>query len=142
MKRQKSLLLTTGLVALTAMIGVTTLAAEPARPVSRTEAVLTALPKAAWIAESEGRRVVYIFFDPNCPSCAMLYRNLRTLIEPLELQVRWIPVALVNTTSPGKVAAILQAPNPRAAFHRNEERQGGIEEDFPTVETEQKLQAN
>lgn len=112
------------------------------------DAVLANLPKATWIAEGQGKRVVYIFIDANCPSCALLYRNLRTLIEPQDLQIRWVPVAVVNATSAGKAAAILQAPDPLAALRHNEERyhgetySGGIEEDIPTSETQQKLRAN
>lgn len=117
-------------------------AAEPA------DAVLADLPKATWIAEGKGQRIVYIFIDANCPSCALLYRNLRTLIEPQDLQIRWVPVAVVNATSLGKGAAILQASEPLAALRLNEEHyrgesySGGIEEDIPTTETEQKLRAN
>lgn len=112
------------------------------------DTVLADAPKATWIAEGRGQHAVYIFIDPNCPSCALLYRNLRTLIEPHDLQVRWIPVAVVNATSLGKAVAILQAPDPAAALSYNEEHyrgetySGGIEEDIPTTETEQKLHAN
>lgn len=112
------------------------------------EEVLADLPKATWIAEGKGQRVVYIFIDANCPSCALLYRNLRTLIELQDLQIRWVPVAVVNATSPGKGAAILQAPDRLAAlryneeYYRGESYSGGIEEDIPTTETELKLRAN
>lgn len=91
------------------------------RPRSSSDTVLAALPDATWIAEGQGRRVVYVFFDPNCPSCQLLYKNLRTFIASHDLQLRWVPVAIVNTTSLGKAAAILQALDPRAALRRNEE---------------------
>jgi thiol:disulfide interchange protein DsbG len=122
--------------------------ANAAAPSSRADTVLAAVPKASWIAEGRGRRIVYLFFDPNCPSCALLYRNLRPVIEPHDLQIRWVPVAVVNATSLGKAAAILQAKDPLAALRHNEERyhgesySGGIDEDIPTTETEQKLRAN
>ena len=126
----------------------TRLQAEPAGTPVPAAAVLADAPKATWIAEGRGSRIVYIFIDPNCPSCALLYRNLRTLIEPHDLQLRWIPVAVVNATSLGKAAAILQAPDRLAALRRNEERyhgetySGGIEEDIPSTETEQRLRTN
>lgn len=119
-----------------------------ARAPTATDAVLSALPKATWIADGEGRRAVYIFFDPNCPACQLLYRNLRTLIEPHDLQVRWVPVAIVNATSLGKAAAILEASDPLAALRENEEQYsgeayaGGIEERIPSGETERRLRAN
>ena len=134
---------------LTCVILLNTIAtADATQPSSRADAVLAAVPKATWIAEGQGGRAVYIFFDPNCPSCALLYRNLRSLIGSHDLQLRWIPVAVVNATSPGKAAAILQAPVPLASLRQNEERyrgetySGDIEEDIPSSETEQKLRTN
>ncbi len=112
------------------------------------DAVLSALPKATWVADGNGRRAVYVFFDPNCPACQLLYRNLRTLIEPQDLQVRWVPVAIVNATSLGKAAAILEAQDPLAALRENEEHYageayaGGIEERIPSSETERRVRAN
>lgn len=123
-------------------------AAGTAHPSSRADTVLADAPKATWIADGQGQRVVYIFIDANCPTCALLYRNLRGLIEPLDLQIRWIPVAVVGPTSLGKAAAILQAPNPLAALRINEEKyhgetySGGIDEDIPTAETEAKIRVN
>lgn len=123
------------------------LGAEMRSPNSN-DTLLAALPEATWVADGRGRRVVYVFFDPNCPSCQLLYRNLRTFVAAHGLQVRWIPVAIVNATSEGKAAAILQARDPHAALRRNEEHyrsensSGGIEEDIPSRATEQKLRAN
>ena len=118
------------------------------KPRDSNETLLAALPEATWVADGQGRRIVYIFFDPNCPSCQLLYRNLRTFVASQGLQVRWIPVAIVNATSEGKAAAILQAQDRHAALRRNEEHygnesySGGIEEDIPSRATEQKLRAN
>lgn len=115
---------------------------------SPTDAVLANIGQATWVAEGQGRRAVYIFFDPNCPACQMLYKNLQPFIHSHDLQLRWVPVAIVNATSAGKAAAILQAPDPAAALRRNEESyhtdsyRGGIEEDIPTASTERKLRAN
>lgn len=122
--------------------------ADAAPPSSRADTVLAGAPKATWIAEGQGRRPVYIFFDPNCPSCQLLYKNLRSFIGSHDLQLRWIPVAVVNVTSLGKAAAILEAPDPPAALRRNEEHYdaqayaGGIAEDIPSAETEHKVRAN
>lgn len=123
-------------------------AADGARAPAAADAVLSALLKATWVADGNGRRAVYVFFDPNCPACQLLYRNLRTLIEPHDMQVRWVPVAIVNATSPGKAAAILEAADPLAALRENEEHYsgeayaGGIEERIPSGETERQLRAN
>lgn len=143
---------TLALVALAIMLLIppaVSVAMDPVRTSSPADGVLADAPRTTWIAEGRGgRRIVYIFFDPNCPSCALLHRNLRTLIGPHDIQVRWIPVAVVNVTSLGKAAAILQAPDPLTALRHNEERyhgesySGDIDEDIPTAETEQKLRAN
>ena len=120
----------------------------PVHAATSADTVLTGAPKATWIADGQGQRIVYIFVDPNCPSCALLHRNLRALIGPRDLQVRWIPVAVVNATSLGKAAAILQAPDRLAALRLNEEHyhgesySGGIDEDIPTAATERILRAN
>lgn len=112
------------------------------------EAILAALPKATWVADGRGKRIVYLFADPNCPSCALLYRNLRKVIETDNVQIRWVPVAIVGPTSLGKAAAILQAPDRAAALRVNEEQfqnetySGGIDEDLPSEETEKQLDAN
>ena len=119
-----------------------------AAPSSRVDAVLAAAPQAAWIAEGEGDRIVYVFFDPNCPSCQYLYKSLRRFVESRGVRLRWIPVAVVDATSAGKAAAILEAEDPRAALRRNEENYdtrayaGGIAEEIPSVATEEKLRAN
>lgn len=136
------------LLALAIALLATAPAAAAQNPRAGADAVLAAAPTATWIADGDGRRIVYIFFDPNCPSCQTLYQNLRPFLASHALQLRWIPVAVVNATSAGKAAAILEAPDPTAAFRRNEEHYdtdtyaGAIEEQIPSRETEQKLSAN
>lgn len=89
-----------------------------------------------------------MFFDANCAYCPLLYRNLQPLIEPKDLQLRWIPVAIVDAASLGKAAAILEADDPAAALDRNEMHYdtgtytGGIEEKIPSERTEARLRAN
>lgn len=129
-------------------LSVPAMAAPAKRPPAAADAVLAGAAGATWVAEGEGRRIVYVFFDPNCPSCQLLYRNLRTFTASGDLQIRWIPVALLDPTSLGKAAAILEAPDPAAALRHNEERYdaqahaGGIEEQIPSAETEQRLRFN
>jgi len=136
------------LTVLIAFLVIAPTTATTKRAPSGADAVLAAAPNATWIAEGRGRRAVYIFFDPNCPSCQMLYQNLRSFIASHDLQLRWIPVAVVNATSLGKAAALIEAPDPTAALRQNEERYdtqahaGGIEEQIPSAETEEKLRAN
>lgn len=73
-------------------------------------------------------RVVYVFFDPQCPHCAVLWEAAK----PLRGQARfvWMPVALMGEKSVGQGGAILSAADPVAAMDQNEAsvqaKQGGI----------------
>jgi hypothetical protein len=95
---------------------------------SRIETALATAQKVAWIAQGQGRRVVYVIFDPNCAYCPLLYKNLQPLIAPYDLQLRWIPVAILDATSLGKAAAIMQAKEPqgRARLQRSALQHGDI----------------
>jgi len=83
--------------------------------------LLDNIDQASWLTEGDGKHIVYIFFDPDCPYCHKLYESLRPLVAEMALQLRWIPVGMLAATSPGKAAAILQAGNPLDAFHKNED---------------------
>lgn len=73
-------------------------------------------------------RTVYVFFDPQCPHCAALWRSAR----PLKSQAKfvWIPVALLNKTSEGQGAAMLASKDPVATMDEHEAsmtaQKGGI----------------
>ncbi|ODU30190.1 MAG: hypothetical protein ABS93_02020 [Thiobacillus sp. SCN 62-729] len=120
--------------------------AAPQETRSAVDQVLAQAPKTAWFSEGQSKRIVYVFFDPNCAGCNFLYKSLRSFVQSGQVSIRWIPVAVVNETSLGKAAAILQAKDPIAALARNEEHyqmeNGGIEEDIPDAVTEQRLHAN
>ena len=83
--------------------------------------LLDDIDQATWITEGSGKHIVYIFFDPNCPHCHKLYETLSPLIARRDLQLRWIPVAMLSDTSLGKAAAILQAADPLSALQMNED---------------------
>ena len=82
--------------------------------------LLAGTDQATAIAEGKGGRVVWIFFDPNCPYCHKLYERLRPWVGKDNLQFRWVPVGLLTPTSEGKAAALLQARDPLAALRRSE----------------------
>lgn len=73
-------------------------------------------------------RTVYVFFDPQCPHCAALWKEAK----PLKSQAKfvWIPVGLINPASTSQGAALLAAPDPAAAMDAHEEsmtaKTGGI----------------
>lgn len=80
------------------------------------------------VGSSMASRVVYVFFDAQCPHCAALWDASR----PLRSQARfvWIPVGLINEKSVTQGAAILGATDPAAAMDQHEAslrtQQGGI----------------
>ncbi len=93
-------------------------AADP--DAARAAALLATIGQAHWVQEGTGPRVVYVFFDPNCPFSHKLYLATRSEVGRNGLTLRWIPVGQLQSSSPGKAAAILSAPDPLAAFHHNE----------------------
>jgi thiol:disulfide interchange protein DsbG len=73
-------------------------------------------------------RVVYVFFDAQCPHCAALW----AAAKPLKSQARfvWIPVSLLNANSTAQGAALLAAQDPVTAMDGHEAsmkaQRGGI----------------
>jgi thiol:disulfide interchange protein DsbG len=73
-------------------------------------------------------RTVSVFFDPQCPHCAVLWEQAK----PLKSQAKfvWIPVGLINPASTSQGAAILAAADPAAAMDAHEasmtQKTGGI----------------
>ncbi|HJU24733.1 MAG TPA: thiol:disulfide interchange protein DsbG [Casimicrobiaceae bacterium] len=69
----------------------------------------------------EARRILYVFFDPNCFYCHLTWKALQPY-EKAGLQVRLVPVAYQQPSSAGRAAAIMQAPDRVAAMRENELR--------------------
>ena len=109
-----------------------------------------ALDHAHYIEEGQKGPVVYVFFDPNCPYCHVLYGDLQKPITTGRLRVRFIPVAILFASSAGKAAAILQAAHPLQALNDNEihfsrsggEPSGGIAAITPDAQTQRELRYN
>ena len=73
----------------------------------------------------EGRSsapLLYVFADPNCSFCYRFYQMAEPLVSSGRLQLRWVMVAFLQSSSAGKAAAILSAADPRAALHADEDR--------------------
>lgn len=74
---------------------------------------------------SEGRAtapLLYVFADPNCSFCYHFYRMAEPLVASGRLQLRWVMVAFLQSSSAPKATAILSARNPRDALHQDEDR--------------------
>lgn len=80
----------------------------------------------------DDKNMIYVFFDPNCIFCHMLWKALQPY-ENAGLQVRWIPVAFLKKDSAGKAVALLTAKDPAASMAMNmskfnkDEESGGID---------------
>ena len=101
-------------------------AAGAAAPVSLD--TIAAEAKGFSVGSTMSTRVVYVFFDTQCPHCAVLWEAAK----PLKAQARfvWIPVGLLGDKSLAQGGAILGAADPVAAMDQNEaslrDKQGGI----------------
>ncbi len=84
------------------------------------QALLAAMGQATTIRQGDGKRRLYVFFDPNCPYCHHLYLKLLPLLGPQDLQVHWVVLGMLTLSSEPKAAAILQAPDRLKAFETNE----------------------
>jgi thiol:disulfide interchange protein DsbG len=117
-------LLTSALFAsLLALAGCKDAADKPAAtPAAARETVslpaIAAEAKGFTVGSAMSVRTVYVFFDPQCPHCAVLWNEAK----PLKSQAKfvWIPVGLLNAASAPQGAAILSAPDPAAAMDAHE----------------------
>lgn len=97
-------------------------AAEAKAPPERDlPALFSALEKTDTVVEGarETKRVLHVFFDPNCWYCHLTWKALQPY-ERAGLQVRWVPVAYQKESSKGRAAAIMDAPDRLKAFRENE----------------------
>lgn len=63
-----------------------------------------------------------VIIDPNCVYCHLMYKEFKPLIDSGQVQIRWLPVAFRDPTSPGKAAALLNAgSNAAKLFDQNEQ---------------------
>ncbi|WP_411879269.1 thioredoxin fold domain-containing protein [Polaromonas sp. YR568] len=70
------------------------------------------------VGSQMSKRTVYIFFDAQCPHCAVLWESAK----PLKSQAKfvWIPVGLLNAASTAQGATLLAAGDPIAAMDEHE----------------------
>ena len=74
-------------------------------------------------------RVLYVFFDPQCPHCGRLWETTKPLLG--QIRVVWMPVAFMSVKSAPQGAAIMSAENPATAMDAHEtllsQNRGGME---------------
>jgi len=76
------------------------------------ESIWARLEKLSWIPEGTGKKTIYVLFDPNCPYCHRLWTAVRGAVGAGNVQIRWLPVAILKDSSKGLGAALYAARNP------------------------------
>ena len=75
-----------------------------------------------------GADPVLVFFDPQCPHCAELWKAVQPLLP--KLRMVWMPVGFMRSTSTPQGALLLAAKDPAATMTEHEallaNRQGGL----------------
>lgn len=85
-----------------------------------------AMESAEWVAEgdSDAKRVVYVFTDPECPYCHHFWKASQEWVDSGDVQIRNILVAVISPDSLPSSAAILDAKDSTAAWRKNEKNFG------------------
>ena len=92
--------------------------------------------------------LIVAFEDPNCRFCHQLSQESAPLIAAGKLRVHVVLVAFLKPDSEGRAAGILQAPDPAAAWAKNEAgfnelaEEGGYPVAQPSFETDRTLRTN
>lgn len=126
-----SLAVTAGLASITACGAESPEEKAKQGPLSPAELLDAAAKEAAGftVGSAMTAKVVYVFFDAQCPHCQHYWVASQPLLT--KLRMKWIPVGLLNRMSFAQGAAILGAPDPAAAMHAHElsvaANKGGIE---------------
>ena len=85
------------------------------QPKSRSEQMYTAIKASNWFVVGQPQApVVYAFIDPQCPHCHDFINALRdrSYFEQGRMQLRVIPVGVINQQSLRRAAYLLAASNP------------------------------
>lgn len=88
---------------------------EVSQPQSRSEKMYSAIKASNWFVLGDPQApVVYAFIDPQCPHCHDLINTFRNrgFFEDGRVQMRVIPVAVINKESLYRSAYLLAASNP------------------------------
>ena len=124
------------------------LAQAPAKPAAAAQADLLDVVRRDAAGFSVGplmsARVVYVFFDMQCPHCATLWQAAK----PLTQQTRfvWIPVRLLGPSSQTMGSALLASKDPIAAMNEHESSRAkggrGIDVNLATPDGNTKVDSN
>jgi thiol:disulfide interchange protein DsbG len=94
-------------------------------------ALWSRLQRAAWVEQGDphGQHLIYVIADADCSFCHDLWLSLQPHYQR-GLKVRFVMVGVISEGSPGKAAAILQAPKPSVALDQNEKGWAKLPDDL------------
>lgn len=94
-----------------------------ARRQRKLEPLYKMLQSQHWIAIGvrHAKHVIYAFIDPNCPYCHKLWEEAANAVKHHQsLQIRYVVVGILSSSSLHKAAAILSSSHPSRALAFNE----------------------
>ncbi|MDH0342140.1 thiol:disulfide interchange protein DsbG [Chromobacterium haemolyticum] len=104
--------------------GVTDVGGGKVMTEAQKEALWARAGQLRWVQEgASSAKVIYVFFDPNCPNCHSTWTTLRSAVQSGKVQVRWLPVAILKDNSKNLAAAIYEARNTSEAMAQMVNRQ-------------------
>lgn len=68
---------------------------------------------------SLNKPIIYAFFDPDCEYCHLSWLAFKPYVDTKEVDLRWIPTAVLSEEARSKVAYLLQSDSPKNAFTRS-----------------------
>lgn len=82
------------------------------------EAIWKELEQRPWVRDGnvEAERILYSFTDMNCPYCRELWEETRPWVEAGIVQIRHIPVGILEADSPMKAMSLMAADDPERAL--------------------------
>lgn len=76
------------------------------------------------VGDPDAAREAFVFFDPQCPHCAALWRASQPLLASKQLRMTWIPVGILSRASSPQGATIVTADDPAKAMAEHEQLLG------------------
>ncbi len=97
------------------------------------------------VGQATSARQALVFFDPQCPHCAALWKASQPLLD--RIRMVWIPIAFVSPKSAPQGAMLLATSDPQALMDLHESRmsagQGGLEvQGQPAADLVARIKAN
>ena len=89
------------------------------------------LQYSTWVRQGaqHPEHLIYVITDANCPYCHDLWLSLQPYYGR-GIEVRYLMVGVISSDSPGKAAAILEAPDPSRALDQNEKQWQRLPDDL------------